>query len=364
MIDVVPDINNNKQSNGLQESPQIIPQNLPPEPMNEARSENATKKHYYRIITPVVLLLLLITFLVFRTPIIDTFKGIGYNPTPDMLAVRDSLHLTTDGARIFNATRPLLASRDDFNMSCESHDEAVSVLGCYTNDRVYIYNVDDTSLPGIRESTAAHEFLHAVWTRLTGAEKADLVPALEEVYSKHSDELKETIESYPTEEKIGEIYVRSATQIADLPELLEAHYAKYFTDQDSIASFYASYIAPFNELKKQIAKLQTELETIEKEINSRTAALDERASKFDAAVAEFNACANKQGCFTSSYIFYTRRAELVAEQQAINAENNAINDLINKYNTKAETYNSSVLRSSELQSIINSNSPATEIEEE
>lgn len=363
MPDAVPNTNNNEEPT-LQKSPQITPQNLPPDPMNEARSESATKKHYFWAITPVIILVLIIIFLIFRTPIIDAFKGIGYNPTPDMLAVRESLHLTTDGARIFNATRPLLASRDDFNMSCESHDEAVSVLGCYTNDRVYIYNVDDPSLPGIRESTAAHEFLHAVWARLTGVEKADLVPALESVYSEHSDELKETIESYPAEEQIGEIYVRSATQIADLPELLEVHYAKYFTDQDSITVFYTSYIAPFNELKEQITKLQAELETLEKEINTRTSTLDERASKFDTAVGEFNACANKQGCFTSSYTFYTRRAELVAEQQAINAENDAVNALINKYNAKAETYNSSIVRSSELQNIINSNSPTPEIEDE
>ena len=362
MLDAVPSTNDNQEFS--REFPQDVPQNLSSDPMNEARIENATKKHYLWIITPVIVLVLIIIFLIYRTPIIDAFKGIGYNPTPDMLSVRNSLQLTSEGTRIFNATRPLLASRDDFNMSCESHDEAVSVLGCYTNDRIYVYNVDDPSLLGIRESTAAHEFLHAVWTRLTGVGKSELVPTLEKVYSTHSEELKETIESYPTEEQIGEIYVRSATQIADLPEILEAHYAKYFTDQDSIAAFYTSYIAPFNELKKQINELKSELESIEKEIDQKTAALEERASKFDSAVGEFNACANKQGCFTSSYTFYTRRAELVAEQQAINAENDAINALINKYNTKADVYNSSIVRSSELQSIINSNSPTAEIGDE
>ena len=57
------------------------------------------------------------------------------------------------------------------------------------------------------------------------------------------------------------------------------------------------------------------------------------------------------------------RAELVAEQQAINAENDAINRLIDSYNTKVDTYNNSILRSTELQNLINSNSPETKIEE-
>ncbi len=342
---------------------QNIPQNLPSIQTNEARTDFATKKHHFWIFTPIIALVLVVIFLLYHTAIIDAFKGIGYNPTPDMWAVRNSLHLTSEGTRIFNATHPILASRDDFNMSCESHDEAVSVLGCYTSDRIYVYNVDDDSLSGIRESTAAHEFLHAVWTRLPGLEKSELVPILEQVYSEHSESLKEIIESYPVEEQIGELYVRAATQIAKLPDALEKHYAKYFTDQDIITAFYASYIAPFNELKEQITKLGSELETLKKEIEKRSSALDARVSAFDAAVGEFNTCANKAGCFASSYAFYARRAELVAEQQALNAENTAVNALINTYNSKADVYNSSIIRSSELQSIINSNSSTTQIEE-
>ena len=338
-------------------------QNTPQNRANEARSKVATKKHQFWIFTPIIAVILVIIFLIYHTPIIDSFKGIGYNPTPDMSAVRNSLHLTSEGERIFNATRPLLASRDDFNMSCESYDESVSVLGCYTNDRVYIYNVDDSSLPGIRESTAAHEFLHAVWTRLTGLEKSKLVPILEDVYSKHSEDLKETVESYPEEEQIGELYVRAATQIAELPDELETHYARFFSNQDTIAEFYASYIAPFNELKDQITKLESELTTLHQEIKEKSAALDARVSALDSAIGEFNTCANKAGCFASSYAFYARRAELVAEQQAVNAENDALNTLINSYNAKAEIHNSSIVRSTELQNIINSNSSNTQIEE-
>lgn len=324
-------------------------------------SSGTKKSHLAIILTSVLLVALLIFLLINHTAVIDTFKGIGYNPTPDALAIKTSLNLTADGERIWNAAHPILASRDDFNESCESHDEAISVLGCYTGDRIYVYNVTDDELAGIRESTSAHEFLHAVWARLTGLEKSELVPLLESVYQSHS-ELKETIESYPEEERIGELYVRLATQIADLPEALETHYAKYFKDQDAVAAFYESYITPFNDLIAEIEKLKSELKSLEAQISAESAALDTRLAAFDAAVTEFNTCAETAGCF-NSWTFSSRRAELVTEQQALNLLNDQLNALINSYNAKAEAYNSSIARSSDLQNLINSNAPVTTIEE-
>ena len=326
-----------------------------------ARSKSPQKSHAGAIITSVIFVILAVFFLLNRVVVIDWFKGIGYNPTPDVLAIKTSLGLTADGERIFNATRPLLASRDDFNNSCESHDESVSVLGCYTGDRVYVYNVDDESLAGIRESTTSHELLHAVWSRLAGLEKTQLIPLLESTYADHP-ELKDTIESYDKSEQLDELYVRLGTQVADLPEELETHYARFFADQDTIVNFYNSYIKPFNELNAQIETLKQEMSALETEIKNRSAALDARLASFDSRVDEFNRCADTAGCF-NQWTFAASRAELVAEQNSINLENDAINALINSYNAKVDTYNSSILRSSELQNLINSNSPTTKIEE-
>ena len=320
---------------------------------------NRNKK--YIIIIP-ILIILIILFLMNKTAVLDWFSAIGYNPTPAMSEIKSSLDLTSDGERIWNATRPILASRDDFNNSCESHDEAVSVLGCYTEGRVYVYNVESTELPGIRESTSAHEFLHAVWNRLTGVEKSELIPLLESAYKSHP-ELKETIESYPAEEHLDELYVRLATQVKDLPEKLETHYAKYLKNQDSVVAFYDSYIAPFNELKKEIETLKQELETLEKEISDKTTALDARVAAFDKEVKDFNSCADTAGCFASDWEFSTKRAALVTEQQSINVDNAALNSLIDRYNKQAEKYNNSIARSSDLQNLINSNSITNLVEE-
>ncbi len=295
---------------------------------------------------------------------IDSFNAMTYNPSPAMSEIRSNLNLTNDGLRIFNASHPVLSSRDEFNEACQSHDEAVSVLGCYdTNKHVFVYNVEDETLAGIRESTSAHEFLHAVWDRLSTVEKENLEPILIETYDNHL-ELKETIESYDEKERLDEIYVRLATQVAELPSSLESHYAKYFRNQDTIVEYYDAYIAPFNELKNQIEKLKTELDTFEREINIRSSALDERVSEFEDAVDEFNDCADTAGCFSSEYAFRTRRTELVDEQESINAENTAINILIDTYNSKVTVYNQSIARSTDLQNKINSNSNLNVVNEE
>lgn len=324
------------------------------------------KSHKPLILTCVfaVIAICAVVFFLNRNYFIDAFNAMTYSPTPAMSEIRTKLSLTDDGTRIFNASHPVLSSREEFNDACQSHDEAVSVLGCYSSDRkVYVYNVEEETLAGIRESTSAHELLHAIWDRLPGSEKAELEPIVRKAYEEHP-ELKESVESYAEDEQLGEMYVRLATQIADLPEALESHYAKYFKDQDSLVEYYGAYIAPFNELKTQIENLKVELETFEREINTRSTALDERVSEFEDAVGEFNRCADTAGCFSSDYEFRTRRSELVAEQESINAENTAINILIDAYNSKVASYNQSIARSTELQNKINSNSSLNVVNEE
>jgi len=315
------------------------------------------------IITSAIFIILIFVFIMNYTFFLDLVKGISYEPSETMQNIRSSLRLTGDGERIFNATRPLLAERDEFNTTCETHNESVAVLGCYANDYIYIYNVDEPTLAGVRESTSAHEFLHATWSRLSDKEKTQLKPQLEKVYSENTDKLKEALDSYTEAEQLDELYVRVGTQIADLPEELEKHYAKFFSDQDLIVSFYDSYITPFKELNDKINALREDIFKLEDEITSRTSNLNARLINLESNIAEFNRCAQTAGCFVSQWTFDSRRSELVAEQAAVNIENDEINLLINAYNSKVDEYNSNVLRSSELHSMMNSNSTETKIEQ-
>jgi len=298
----------------------------------------------------------------FRVELSDYFKGLRYTPSAEMSEIRDSLGLTSAGSRIFAATAPTLESREDFNRDCESFDVETAVLGCFTNDHVYVYNIDSAELAGIRESTTAHELLHAVWARLSGAEKNRLVPLLEEVYAENRDSLKDTLAAYSDAERLDELYVRSATQIASLPAELETHFAKYFSSRARIVEFYNAYITPFNELNAEIDRLGTELESLRATIDAKTAEYESASAEFNRSVDEFNNCASTAGCFASDYAFRTRRAELVATSDSLDAAYTELNSMIDDYNAKVEQYNSNILRSNNLQNLINSNSEAKNLE--
>ncbi|MDO5452017.1 MAG: hypothetical protein Q4F56_02925, partial [Candidatus Saccharibacteria bacterium] len=81
---------------------------------------------------------------------------------------------------------------------------------------------------------------------------------------------------------------------------------------------------------------------------------ERRLGQLNADIVSFNSCAEVQGCMKSEDEFNTRRAKLVAEQEALEGLYKEINELIEQYNQKIEMYNKDVLRSNELNRIINS----------
>ncbi len=290
----------------------------------------------------------------------DFYFSTTFSPSNEISEIDQKLDLTDKGHRIFFASSPTINTAEDFNQNCKSAGEDISTLGCYNGQRIYIYNIESDELDGIKESTAAHELLHAIWQRLSTADKENLMPTLESIYEKSSEEFKKSLKTYEESAKTEEIYVRSATQIKDLPENLEKHYAEYFNNQDKIVEFYDSYIAPFNAIEKETEALQTELNTIMTTIEQKRADYESRSDAFSTAVNEFNNCASNAGCFASNYAFSTRRSELLTEQASLNELLDSINVDIELYNAKVEEYNVRVIHGNELNRIINSTSKKTE----
>lgn len=292
-----------------------------------------------------------------RQQIFDFFAANSFAAPAEIVDINSKLELTGSGHNIFYATHPNLESQDNFNIACDSHNEEISILGCYTGGKIYIYNISDPELSGVKESTAAHELLHAVWERLSTADKANLSAQLTELYndSRYHDLLADDIESYKDSEIIEELHSRAGTEIADLPEALEKHYANYFKDQDLIVSFYNSYITPFQELSEEIKNLSSQLEELSATIEQKTADYYKFAEELSAKISEFNDCANTAGCFLSSATFYAQRAGLLGEQSQLNAAYEKLNQLVDEYNQIVEKYNANVLRGEQLENIINSN---------
>ena len=284
----------------------------------------------------------------------DFLVGLSYRPTSEMVEIRESLGLTGTGARIFNASLPELQEKQEFNLNCREVENESAILGCYRDDRIFVYNIVDEELPGIRELTAAHELLHAVYDRMSSEDRAKWRNELVAVYRENQDVLGDEIDLYGDSEKQEELYVRAGTEIASLPEVLEAHYAEIFEDQDKIVGYYNSYIRVFREIEAKLTSLYEEISDLNGEIETKVSEYEAGVLSLNSEISEFNTCANTADCFSSVYAFNRRRAELVARQNELSAAYDEIGALVAKYNEMIEEYNEYALHGQTLNMAINS----------
>ena len=276
------------------------------------------KKYLISLVAIGIIIVALAAILLNREWIYDFWRGIGYEPSVEMSEMRDDLVLTDRGRFLFDASRPELNGRDDFNEKCRSDGDAeMAVLGCYTEKTIYVYNIVDDELGGIRELALAHELLHAVWARMSENEKNELKDILAQVLRGNQELLGEEIENYLNDDRLEELYVRAGTEIKDLPDKLEKHYAEVFQNQDKIVGFYNSYIGVFRQLEAEMDSLRTEMEGIEAQIKQKTSEYEQRIDVLDGEITSFNNCALTAGCFESDWQFRTRRNELMAEKQRL-----------------------------------------------
>ena len=319
------------------------------------------KRNYWGWVVLLVLVAIAIVIVLNRTWIYDWFRGITYQPNAEMAGIRGKLNLTGRGEFLFNATQPELNEADVFNANCRQDESEVAVLGCYTAGNIYVYNITDTKLDGIRELTAAHELLHAVWARMGSTEKEDLKPILRQVYQNNLSVLKDDIETYTDDERVEEIFVRAGTEMKKLPDVLEEYYTEIFDDQDAIVDFYESYIAVFREVKMKMEGLASEIEILRDNINVKMTEYENKVNQLEVDITRFNNCAETAGCFATEAEFYVQRNTLVARENELNLLNDEINNMIDNYNLKVDEYNADALESRKLQNMINSKADIEEI---
>ena len=301
-----------------------------------------------------ILIVVIFTIITNYQTVSDFLRGMFYTPSSEMIQVREDLNLTPKGELIFNASRPEFNNEENFNENCYSFDENEAILGCYRDQRIFVYKITAPELSGILELTTAHELLHAVYERMSIKEKNELRSLLEKVYQENLATLKEEIDIYNIDKQLEEIYVRAGTEIKDLPEELEKHYAEVFNDQDKITTFYESYIKVFREIEAEIKALEAEMATLNAQIDAKSAEYENGVIDLNREIDGFNNCANTAGCFNSDYEFYVRRSELVGRQNWLQALYDEIEILINQYNFNVAKYNNNVIRNNNLQNIINS----------
>ena len=173
--------------------PQKLPnqQQLPKKPSQLYRRRHR-KGRVLASILAVVLLAASVLLFYYRQAIVDQITVWRFTPTTELVSFADRAGLNDLGKFYLYASQTQISDKSAFNTACgKLQNERTVVLGCYvgTDRRIYIYNVTDTQLDGVRETTAAHEMLHAAYDRLSESDKDRVDALLKDEESKITDEI-------------------------------------------------------------------------------------------------------------------------------------------------------------------------------
>ena len=289
----------------------------------------------------------------------DEFKAGDYALTGDLSSIVSSLNLTSRAQLILRATHPSLQEKENFNQNCNSHSQEIYVLGCYREDqdRLYIYNVDSSEIPGVREVTTAHEMLHAAYHRLLFWEKNDLNDQLQSAYQQlpADSDLRVSMQNYRPDEFYDELHSRLGTEVKNLPAPLERYYQRYFIDRQAIVKFNEQYHNVFTELKRETDRLKTSIETKKQAIETQTKQYQEQKQQLNTVISDFNSRAAR-GDLSNQSDFNTKRQAIVSRIDKLNLEYDQLKKGIEELNSEIAKYNQSIYHNNELIDQINSNS--------
>lgn len=277
-----------------------------------------------------------------RQNVYDWWRLYNYDPPSYIEEIANNAKLNDYGRKLFYVHKPELNDRNAFNQNCPSQEQTI-VLGCYISHKsIYIFDVSDERLKGIKEVTAAHEMLHAAYDRLSDKERQNIDRIINEAFTNLNDEqLTKTIELYRNKDPAivpNELHSILGTEVRELPEELKNYYQRYFVDRLALVSLSESYEQIFikqqneikllaeqiNNLEADLAKRKTTIDDLEAELNIKQSHLESQKNNndidgYNAGVPEYNSLVYKIRSLVNSY----------------NADVIKLNDLIDNHNQLA-----------------------------
>lgn len=295
-----------------------------------------------------------------RQYILDLLNVWWYKPSASISSITERSGLSGDGQFYFYASQPKVEPASDFNNSCVRQEASSAILGCYSTQRIYIYDVTNAELDGVEEVTAAHETLHAIWERMSADDKKRVGSLLESAYLKLNDPALEERMSYydRTEpgERDNELHSILGTEYLNLGTDLETHYKKYFSDRSKIVALHQKYQSKFDDLKAQSDALAAEMATLKKTIDDQTVQYNTEAASASADAATLKQRYNTVDRTSKSEVdaYNTQRQQLLDRIDALDAFRAQIISETNEYNKKVTQYNALVVTTNELNSSLDS----------
>lgn len=319
-------------------SQKSLNQQPPKQPSNQSVRRH-TKGRFLAGLFAFVLLAATVALFYNRQRVIDQITVWRFTPSTDLTVLADRAGLNDTGKFYLYASQAEVSDREAFNTACgKLQNERTIVIGCYAglDRRIYIYNVPDSQLDGVKETTTAHEMLHAAYDRLSESDKDYVNALLKEQELKITDKriqnlIKEYQKSEP-DEVINELHSIFGTEVRDLSPELEVYYKRYFTDRMKVVALKEKYEQVFTDLATKQAALVEELNTLASDVNTRQKTYQASLTTLNTDIQAFNVWAESASATRSEYA--VRREALQGRIATLDAERDAINSEIDSYNEK------------------------------
>lgn len=263
-----------------------------------------------------------------------------FEPQPEIVEIEKNLNLTAQATTIFRATHPTVEDRAEFNNYCaqSEHTDEGTVLGCYVSDSIHMFDIEDERLEGIMEVTAAHELLHAIYSRQTVKQKDALQEQLlglyEEVISENSSfEKRMSVYSHLSEERFAnELHSIFGTELEILPGWIEEHYSKWFENRLAIVEFFEGYSDYFDELREQGEKLVEKLALLSEQIDYEVQVYTDSVQTFNREFENFLRRNDSYAFQDNPDEFYSLKDSFDSRRYGLNEEKVLIDQMIEEYN--------------------------------
>ena len=308
-----------------------------------------------------LLLALLALFIALnRQYVLDQVTVWQYKPSAVVSALAERATISDKGLFYFYASQPVVEGSQKFNSQCDRKEPTSAILGCYSADRIYIYDVNDPRLDGIREVTAAHEMLHAAFERLSEKEKQTLGVLLEAEYAKlDSTELRDRMDYYARAQpgdRANELHSIIGTEIASIGPELEAHYRQYFSNRQKVVQLHAAYQKVFDDLSAQADALGAEVTRLREEISASITAHNAAAVRLEQDISALRARERTVDRTSATQVnaYNAERQALINRADELNRQKAEIDAKTAVFNEKVKRYNDLVVRSNELKQKIDS----------
>lgn len=280
-------------------------------------------------------------------PNLDNWLAVS-PPSAEIERLAIATTMTPDAQQIFYRQTPTIEPKTTFFKVCQNTkkmSDTLVMFGCYVSKgqsgKIAIQSIADDRFQGVMEVTAAHEMLHAAYSRLSPSERNRIAPRLKQAALRvKNGRLSSVLKQYEQMDSavfVNELHSHLGTELDDLGDAeLEKYYQRYFRDRQQVVALSEQSQESVTQLDEKAKPLKSEIEALEASLMEAKQAIEENDLDLESKQQDLDA-------MRSDLVGFKEQAEeLYRQGQGSPALLSQFERLQINYNENVQTFNDRV----------------------